>query len=420
MTFPRSSVIVISRGRPEHLHLCLTSLALQDHPDFEIILVSDEAGHQQRPDLPVKRLICDQPNVSEARNMGIAEAAGDIIAFIDDDAVAEPGWLSHLTQPFLDDRVIASTGWTRDRDGFSWQVRGHCITRTGLIREIPNTDQTVLLKPQPDEAVSTVGTNCAFRATSLREIGGFDPAFSFHLDESDVNMRMATAFPAGLTAIVPQAQVIHARADGEARRKSQAPLDLSVQGRSAAIFTRRHAGLAPGPELIASKRRKLIRRMLDGQVEPLRIEPLLDSLRCGMTSGEKEPLPPTPDPRHDHPSDFLQAATPKRDWQFLAGWHWHAADLRHRAEVAVRAGKIVTLLLLTPSFLPHYLRLTEGGWFEQIGGVWGASRSEDPPARIWRKDVRLKREREIAKQRRNRYVRTDVRASYSSGQTSRL
>ena len=240
-----TSVIVVSHGRPTHLRLCLTALAQQYHPDFEIILVADPEGLQQCPDLPLKRVGFDVPNISRARNLGLAQAAGPVIAFIDDDSVAEPTWLARLTAPFADPNVIAATGWTRDRDGFRWQSRTQRITRQGLPRNLPTAPQPSLLAPEDGEPVGTLGTNCAFRATALRQIGGFDPIFAYHLDESDVNMRLATAFPQGLTAVIPAAQVIHSRAGSPRRDAAATPLDLHVQGRSAALFARRHGGAPP-------------------------------------------------------------------------------------------------------------------------------------------------------------------------------
>ena len=97
------SVVVVSRGRPEALTLCLTGLGQLIHPNFEIVVVADPeglaatlaAGWGDR----VKMVSCDVPNISIARNLGIEQAAGEVVAFIDDDAVPEPTWLAALTAP---------------------------------------------------------------------------------------------------------------------------------------------------------------------------------------------------------------------------------------------------------------------------------------------------------------------------------
>ncbi|MFV0409422.1 MAG: glycosyltransferase family 2 protein [Paracoccus sp. (in: a-proteobacteria)] len=402
MTLPATSVIVVSRGRPAHLRLCLAALGMQDHPEFEIILVADAEGLAQCPDLPAKRVAYDVPNISEARNLGIAEAAGEVIAFIDDDAVAEPGWLSRLSAPFANPEVLAATGWTRDRNGFSWQQRSQRIHRNSWCHTIPSIGPEVqLLPPENGRPVSTLGTNCAFRTSALRQIGGFDSAFAFHLDESDVNLRMADVFPEALTAIVPGAEVIHAQAGSERRKQNRVPQDLTLEGRSTSLFTRRHGRPVPISEALRRKRRRLLRHMLDGQLDPFQLAPVLASLQKGLTEGARTPLPDPPPPREDNPSPFLPASARPGPLLVLGGWHWQAAALRRRAARAMAEGHIVTLILFTPTFVSHRVQMTEAGWFEQTGGLWGASAPGDLPAKFWRLKARLTRETKMIHSRRN-------------------
>src|ERR1035438_2188159 len=49
--------------------------------------------------------------LSGARNTGVATSAGDVIAFLDDDAYAEPEWLEKLTRPMSDPNVVGAGGW---------------------------------------------------------------------------------------------------------------------------------------------------------------------------------------------------------------------------------------------------------------------------------------------------------------------
>ena len=69
---PPTSVVIVSRHRPQALARCLEALTRQSHPDFEIVLVADPDAVGARPDLPLKRLAFDRANISEARNAGIA------------------------------------------------------------------------------------------------------------------------------------------------------------------------------------------------------------------------------------------------------------------------------------------------------------------------------------------------------------
>ena len=84
------SVIVVSWQRPDWLSRCLCALRQIDHPNFEIVVVADSPSLQANDTSGMKSLAFDAPNISEARNSGIAEASGDFCAFIDDDAVPEP------------------------------------------------------------------------------------------------------------------------------------------------------------------------------------------------------------------------------------------------------------------------------------------------------------------------------------------
>ncbi|GLK63109.1 glycosyltransferase family 2 protein [Paracoccus kondratievae] len=387
---PATSVVVISRHRPQALARCLTTLADQTHPRLEVVLVADPASVGIRPDLPLKRVVFDRANVSAARNEGLALAAGEVVLFIDDDALAEPGWAEALAAPFADPRVIAATGFTRGPDGLRWQVRGERITPSGNTTPL-NIARTTLLEPENGCPVSTIGTNCGFRHRALIAVGGFDPAFAYHLDESDVNMRMAARFPLGLTAVVPAAQVLHGVAPGTGRGEAGVPHDLTAVGRSAAIFAARHGGKTDW--LRDNQRRRLLRHMVAGRLDPLAIGRILATLDRGLSEGrDLAPSPPVWDRPPPPPFRSMPPATGDQPL-LLAGWHWHARRLRARAARAAAEGRRVVLLLLTPSFLPHRLTLVPGGWWEQNGGLWGASRSGDPPVLFLGKRARILRER---------------------------
>ncbi|MEL6702483.1 MAG: glycosyltransferase, partial [Pseudomonadota bacterium] len=89
----RASVVVVSRHRAEALRRCLVSLQQVWAVAFEVIVVADPAGIDAVGDMPgVIRIPFDAANIAQARNLGIDAARGDIISFIDDDAVAEPCW----------------------------------------------------------------------------------------------------------------------------------------------------------------------------------------------------------------------------------------------------------------------------------------------------------------------------------------
>ncbi|WP_299357894.1 glycosyltransferase family 2 protein [uncultured Paracoccus sp.] len=389
-TGPAVSVVVVSRYRPAALARCVHALTLQDHPCFELVVVADPAAARPRPDLPIRRVVFDRANISAARNAGIRAAAGEIIAFLDDDAVAEPTWLSRLAAPFSNQAVLAATGVTRGRDGVRWQVRAERIGPDSLARSIPVQGGAVrLLCPQDGQPVSTLGTNCAFRRAALVEIGGFDPAFAYHLDESDLNMRMASRWPDAPTAIVPGAEVAHGWAGSEHRSAAGVPRDLTVIGRSTGIFCTRHGGdpaFATGHQ-----RRRLLRLMLAGRLDPGQVRPLMQGFRTGLQHAPAAPAPVWA-AGDAAPAFAPLPGTGPRPARFIAGWHWQAARLRADAARAAAAGQIVTLLLLTPTLLPHRVRFAPEGFWEQRGGLWGPSDPGDSPFTPWRLQDRISHE----------------------------
>ncbi|MBC7180981.1 MAG: glycosyltransferase family 2 protein, partial [Roseovarius sp.] len=131
-----ASVIVVSRHRPGALLRCLTALAQSDHPCFEVIVVADPGGlaavAQSVFRDTVKTAACDVANIPLARNTGLGLAAAPVVAFIDDDAVAESTWLSRLTAPFANPRVSAAGGFVRGRNGISHQWKAREIDRDAL------------------------------------------------------------------------------------------------------------------------------------------------------------------------------------------------------------------------------------------------------------------------------------------------
>ncbi len=133
-------MIVVSRHRPQALLRCITALTQQDHPNFEVIIVADPDAITQVKalNLALKCVSFDEANISAARNAGLTMAAAPVVAFIDDDAVAEPTWLTRLAAAFADPQVVASTGFVRGRNGISAaRSEGQsCLCRARLCADV--------------------------------------------------------------------------------------------------------------------------------------------------------------------------------------------------------------------------------------------------------------------------------------------
>ncbi len=385
------SVIVVSRHRPTELALCLEGIRRLDHPNFELVVVADPAAAATCP--PGAKLVrFDEANIAEARNRGLAVAAGEIVAFIDDDAVPEPRWLSRLTAPFADPEVSAAGGFVIGRNGISFQWKASVADRHGRSAPLEVDPAGVsVLQGAPGRAIRTEGTNCAFRRSTLEALGGFDPAFRFYLDETDLNMRLAER--ALKTAIVPRARVHHAYAASDRRRADRTPTDLREIGASQAVFLRKHAPEAEQAAALdgfrSEQARRLDRLLRSGMLDSDGAARLLDSLDRGIAEGMARPLGRVAARSGPRP-DFLPLPAGTGRVHIAAGWTWQAKDLSRDARTRGESGTAV-VLLFSPTARYHRLRFTGTHW-EQRGGLFGKSDRSDPVFRFWRRNARLNRE----------------------------
>src|SRR5262249_26672779 len=112
--WPKVSVVVCAYNAADTLEDNLRSLERLTYPDYEILLVND--GSKDRTGEIGRRFarvrVIDTPNqgLSAARNVGLAEAAGEIVAYTDADTRVDRDWLTFLVQPFLPSAVVGSGG----------------------------------------------------------------------------------------------------------------------------------------------------------------------------------------------------------------------------------------------------------------------------------------------------------------------
>lgn len=408
MTHLTVSVVVVSRGRPAALRRCLLGLGQLYFRRFEVIVVADPDGLAAARaagwDTRIKTVAFDQPNISDARNLGIAQAAGDIVAFIDDDAVPEPTWLDHLIAPFQEDSVSAAGGFVRGRNGISFQWKGRVALADTTTRPL-HVDPVLgaIHQGALGSAAKTEGTNMAVRRDTLAQMGGFDPVFRFYLDETDLNLRLGAS--EARTAIVPLAQVHHGFAASTRRRDDRVPLSLYEIGASHAAFLRRHGtgldALALRDSERSSQRARLLRHMVAGRLEPRDVRRLLDGFDVGWVEGAERPFSAL-DPLGPSETTFLPLQTPDpARHRVIYGRRSQRKALIGQAERAAASGERITLMVLSRTALRHRVRFTDGGVWLQTGGLFGASDRQDPAFRPWTLTDRAHRETAQLKHLRN-------------------
>jgi len=196
----RVSVVIITNGRVLGLMKTLDALCHQTFRDFEVCVVcgpfgdgTEEFIRERAVRFGIKWSLCDRANISEARNLGVKLAAGDLVAFIDDDAIPEPVWLQQLTAAFDCNSVAGASGLVIAPNGRDYQFRYSLCDRSG--------DATYDLSAPADEYAfpfshrfpHAMGTNCMFRRAAIVSIGGFDEEFDYYLDEADLCCRLIDA-----------------------------------------------------------------------------------------------------------------------------------------------------------------------------------------------------------------------------------
>lgn len=186
---PRTSVVIGTREGADRLARTLDSLLAQDHPDFEVVVVDNAPVTDATRDLVERsypdhvRYVCEPvPGLAVAHNRGVAAAEGEVLAFTDDDVIADPQWLTALSAPFAEDpRIGCATGLilpARLTTPAQVLLESHGGFAKGFS---PRTYDPA--RPPADEPLFPFtagrfgsGANMAFRATALRAAGGFDPA----------------------------------------------------------------------------------------------------------------------------------------------------------------------------------------------------------------------------------------------------
>jgi glycosyltransferase involved in cell wall biosynthesis len=173
------SVILCTYNRCENLADALRSIADSAMPnswDWEVIVVDNKStdktrdvihGYCARSASRFRYVFEPRQGLSNARNAGVREARGDVLAFVDDDVTVEPAWLRNLTAPLMSRQWAGSGGRTLPARPFTppdWLPASWGGILGGLFDA---GDQACELKRSP------YGVNMAFRKEMFEKYGGF-------------------------------------------------------------------------------------------------------------------------------------------------------------------------------------------------------------------------------------------------------
>ncbi|MEQ1759845.1 MAG: glycosyltransferase [Vicinamibacterales bacterium] len=181
--WPKVTVVVCAYNAASTVDECLRSLVALDYPDYEVLVINDgsrdDTGEIARR-YPVRLIEVPNGGLSAARNLGLANATGDVVAYTDADVRVEPDWLQYLVQPVVTGGFAGSGGPNVVPADDPWIAQ--CVARA------PGGPTHVLLDDRVAEHVP--GCNMAFRRDALEAVGGFNPTYLRAGDDVDVCWRL--------------------------------------------------------------------------------------------------------------------------------------------------------------------------------------------------------------------------------------
>lgn len=247
--FPKISVAIPEYDPSETKNLsdCIYSVLEQDYDNFEVVVISeseevsefvvDEFGSVDK--VSVEDIDNPDGGVSVARNAAVNATDGEVIAYIDSDAIAQDGWLKSIGEIYRDKNVLAVGGravaeWEHKRpkylpDEFLWLVgvthKGHAESGS-VVR-------------------STFGCNMSYRKSILTELRfnenlGKEHGYNLQGEEPELGLRMREKFNSGMY-YTKDSTVSH-RIDAEQSKFSWLSKRAYLQGVSKAIIEKETKG----------------------------------------------------------------------------------------------------------------------------------------------------------------------------------
>nr|WP_312881204.1 glycosyltransferase family 2 protein [Actinomadura alba] len=284
-------ICAFTEERWHDVHAAVMSVRAQRHAPHEIILSVDH-----NPDL-LARLKASLPDVvvvanrhrkglSGGKNTGAELARGDVVAYLDDDAVAAPGWLATFAEGFADPSVIGVGGLTiplwpgapssRELVGTTHReltfARGTGRRPGWFPEEFDWTVGCTYRGMDPGPVRNLMGGNCSFRTAAFELTGGFATGIGrgpgkrpLGCEETEFCIRLGRSSPGAVLLFDDRAVIWH-RVPPERARFGYFRARCYAEGLSKALVTR-SVGAGDG---LASERAHVLRALPRGAVRGLR------------------------------------------------------------------------------------------------------------------------------------------------------
>ncbi len=281
---PTVSIVMVTYNAVEWARRALE--ALRDHTEsyYELIVVdnasSDGTTELLASELEQATLVLNDRNrgFGPANNQGAARAVGRFVLFLNNDALARPGWLPPLLERIESDERIGAVGpRLLNLDG-SLQIAGALLARSGSTLELGYGEDADAHEYRFARVVDYLSGACLLvRRSAFDEVGGFDPVYELAYFE-DADLCLSLAERGYRVVYEPRSSVTHVRG-----ASPRGDMGSTLAPRNRSIFRRRWydvlASRPPSP-LAGNRRRMLAARDAPARARVLVvgdwIEPLLE------------------------------------------------------------------------------------------------------------------------------------------------
>lgn len=211
---PSVSVAVVTYERPAYVARCLDHLLAQTRPPLQIIVVDSSEGDDtarlvraRYPSVRYEASPAGRGATATARNIGYVETVGDVLAFVDDDAFAEPDWLERLL-PGFEDPSVGGVGGRQIRHQPGELAEG--IDTIGRLRDDGVLTGNFAADPgRPVEVDHLLGANMAFRRAALDRLGGIRDGYRGTCIREETDLCLQVAHEGYRLIYTPDAVVEH-------------------------------------------------------------------------------------------------------------------------------------------------------------------------------------------------------------------
>ncbi|PWW21813.1 GT2 family glycosyltransferase [Geodermatophilus normandii] len=272
MARPSTLSVVICAYTLERWHdieNAVASLRGQSRPADQVVLVADhndallDKARGAFPDVTCLPNTGPQ-GLSGARNTGVAATTGDVVAFLDDDAAADPAWAERLMAAYDPGDVLGVGGWVEpawQAPRPSWFPEEFLWVLGCSYRGLPRT---------PTEIRNPIGANMSFHRDVFAAAGGFDPdmgrfgADAAGCEETEFSIRARRTAGNGRIVLEPRATCRHNVTPDRVER-AYFRRRCRAEGRSKAVVSR----LAGSGSALESERRYVTRTLPRGVLRGL-------------------------------------------------------------------------------------------------------------------------------------------------------